>query len=337
MGFIGRLFSRTPNIVAIGGGTGLSTLLRGLKEHTDKITAVCTVADDGGSSGRLRKDFDILPPGDIRNCLVALSDIGPLLEQLFQYRFEESDLRGHSFGNIFLAALTRITGDFSKAVAEANRVLNVRGRVLPATLTKVGLVAHHADGSKSTGESFIGAGTGKRIERISLKPEPEPVSDEIIEAIAQADLIILGPGSLYTSVIPNLLISNMLPAIADSPAIKCYICNVMTQEGETTGYTAADHVEALMRHATPGLLDFVIVNDGEIEPKMLLKYRQKDSEPVIVDEERLEELSQSLEVVHGDLVNSDNVVRHDSDKLAHIVLSTYQRIAKDRIKPKYAV
>ncbi|MCA8939219.1 MAG: YvcK family protein, partial [Planctomycetes bacterium] len=233
MGLLGKLFRRTPSIVAIGGGTGLATLLSGLKAHTDKILAVCTVADDGGSSGRLRKDFNILPPGDIRNCLVALSDSHELLGRLFQYRFEESDLKGHNFGNIFLAALTRVTGDFYTAVKEANHVLNVRGEVLPATLTKVALVAHHADGSKSTGESLIGAGTGKRIERISLKPEPEPASQEIVEKIEEADLIVLGPGSIYTSIIPNLLIKDVLPAIKRSNAIVCYVCNVMTQPGES--------------------------------------------------------------------------------------------------------
>ncbi|MCK6439043.1 MAG: YvcK family protein [Planctomycetes bacterium] len=262
MKFITKFIKRPPSIVAIGGGTGMASLLRGLKEHTDKITAVVTVADDGGSSGRLRKDFDILPPGDIRNCLVALADVGPVLEELFQYRFTESDLRGHSFGNLFLAALTRITGDFSKAVEEANRILNVRGRVLPATLTKVALVAHHSDGTKSTGESLIGRGRGKWIERISLKPEPEPASKEIINAIEGADMIVLGPGSLYTSVIPNLLISGILPAIADAPAIKAYVCNIMTQPGETGGYTAADHVDALLRHATPNMLDFAVFRDG---------------------------------------------------------------------------
>jgi uncharacterized cofD-like protein len=331
-----RLLRREPSIVAIGGGTGLATLLRGLKVHTGKILAVCTVADDGGSSGRLRRDFDILPPGDIRNCLVALSNSGPLLEELFQYRFSESDLRGHSFGNIFLAALTRVTGDFNTAIAEANKILNVRGRVLPATLTKVALVAHHTDGSKSIGESLIGSGTtGKRIQRISLKPEPEPASKEILDGIAAADLIILGPGSVYTSVIPNLLIGGMLPALADSPAIKGYVCNVMTQPGETPGYTASDHAEAVIRHATPGLLDFVVVNTGEISEKMQLKYQAQGAAPVVYDKARMQKLAGDFQVTEADLVNTDNVVRHDSSKLAAAILVTYREILKQRGgKPK---
>jgi len=330
MGLIDTLpmFRKKPSVVALGGGTGLATLLRGLKQHTDKILAVCTVADDGGSSGRLRKDFDILPPGDIRNCIAALSNDAELLEKLFQYRFQESDLRGHSFGNIFLAALTRVTGSFNEAVEEACRILKVKGRVLPATVTKTALVAHHTDGSKSTGESLIGSGT-RRIERISLKPEPEPASDEIISAIEEADLVILGPGSLYTSVIPNLLIGGILPALVRTPAIKCYICNVMTQPGETPGYTASDHAEALIRHATPGLLDFMVVNTGEISDKMLLKYQGQGAEPVICDDAGFQRLSVAFRIVRTDLVNNDNVVRHDYDKLAEVVMSTWRECAKE--------
>lgn len=322
------MFKRKPSVVAIGGGTGLATLLRGLKLHTEKILAVCTVADDGGSSGRLRKDFDILPPGDIRNCIAALSNDADLLEKLFQYRFQESDLRGHSFGNIFLAALTRVTGSFNEAVEEACRILKVKGRVLPATLTKTALVAHHTDGSKSTGESLIGSGT-RRIERISLKPEPEPASQEILQAIEDADLVILGPGSLYTSVIPNLLIGGILPAMVKSPAIKCYICNVMTQPGETPGYTASDHAEALIRHSTPGLLDFMVVNTGEISEKMMLKYQGQGAEPVVCDDRGFERLSVAFRIVRADLVNSGNVVRHDSDKLAEAVMTTWRDCAKE--------
>ncbi len=333
MKFFSKIFQRTPSIVALGGGTGLSTLLRGLKAYSDKITAVCTVADDGGSSGRMRKDLDILPPGDIRNCLVALSDMSPLLESLFQYRFEESDLRGHSFGNIFLAALARVTGDFHTAIQEANQILNVRGQVLPATSTKVALVAHHPDGSKSTGESFIGARkAGKRIERITLKPEPDPAHPKIIEAILQADLIVLGPGSLYTSIIPNLMVTGILPALSDSQALCAYVCNVMTQPGETYGYSAADHVEALIRHATPGLLDFVVLNQGDVSEEILAKYEQQGAIPVDSDEGRLKELSKEIQIVRADIVSSDDLVRHDSDKLARVLMETYQEIVKERSK-----
>ncbi len=329
MGLIDSILRRKPNVVALGGGTGLPTLLRGVKEYTDKIIAVCTVADDGGSSGRLRKDFNMLPPGDIRNCIAALSTDSPLLEELFQYRFTASDLRGHSFGNIFLAAMTRVTGDFYTAVKEACRILKVRGNVLPATLTKIALVAHHTDGSKSTGESLIGRG-GKRIERISLKPEPEPASDEILEAIRKADLILLGPGSLYTSVVPNLLIRGMLPALIDSPAIKAYVCNVMTQPGETGGYTASDHAAALIRHSTPSLLDFMVVNTGTISDKMRFKYEAQGAEPVIYDKANFKRLNAKFRVVEADLVNDDNVVRHDPERLAEAVMGAWRECVKDR-------
>ncbi|MCA8944751.1 MAG: YvcK family protein, partial [Planctomycetes bacterium] len=226
MALFPRLFRRSPSVVAIGGGTGASGLLRGLKEHTDKLTAIVTVADDGGSSGRFRKEFGMLPPGDIRNCLAALSDAGPVLEKLFQYRFEEGDLKGHPFGNIFLAAMTQVSGDFEQAVKEANRVLNVRGRVLPATTTKISLIAEHSDGSKTTGESLVGK-VNKPVKQLSIKPEDVQAGTDVVDAIMQADLILLGPGSVYTSVLPNLLIPEITEALLRTTGVVGYICNIM--------------------------------------------------------------------------------------------------------------
>jgi uncharacterized cofD-like protein len=307
-----------PKIVVIGGGTGLSTLLYGLKEYTSNITAVVTVADDGGSSGRLREQFGLLAPGDIRNCLVALADTEPLMRNLFQYRFGgKAELNGHSFGNLFITAMTRITGDFEKAVKESSKVLAIRGRVIPSTLEQVGLVAEYDDGSKILGESKISK-KNKPIKRIFLNRlgcEPTP---EAINAIREADAVIIGPGSLYTSIIPNLLIEGITKAILESKAIKIYVCNIMTQHGETDNYKASDHVEAIVKHAKSKVFDCCILNLARIPPEFIERYKLEESAPVAADAQRLQEMGFS--VINEDLVNAHNFVRHDSQKLAKIVL-----------------
>lgn len=329
MALFPRLFRRSPTVVAIGGGTGASCLLRGLKEHTDKLTAIVTVADDGGSSGRLRQEFGMLPPGDVRNCLAALSDSGSVLERLFQHRFEEGDLKGHAFGNIFLAALTQVTGDFVSAVKEANRVLSVRGRVLPATGVKVSLVAEHSDGTKTTGESLVGR-VDKPVVRLHLRPADVKAAPEVVDAIMQADLVVLGPGSLYTSVIPNLLISEVREALLATPAVVGYVCNVMTQRGETSGFPASRHVRAIMDHASPELLDFVLVSTSTIPDKLLAAYRAEGSVPVTADMAELSKLPGQVRIIAADLASADNFVRHDSARLAEVLLETFREFRKNR-------
>ena len=331
MALFPRLFRRSPSVVAIGGGTGASGLLRGLKEHTDKLTAVVTVADDGGSSGRFRKEFGMLPPGDIRNCLAALSDAGPVLEKLFQYRFEEGDLKGHPFGNIFLAAMTQVTGDFEQAVREANRVLNVRGRVLPATATKISLIAEHDDGSKTTGESLVGK-VNKPVKRLSIKPEDVPAGTDVVDAIMQADVVLLGPGSVYTSVLPTLLIPEIPDALLKTNAAVGYICNIMTQPGETQDFVASRHADVIIEHTSEALLDFVIVNTGKIPDGLAQAYAAEHSIPVKPDVDKLTELPGHPRIVTADLVKADHVVRHHPGRLAELCLATYKEIAKEKAK-----
>jgi uncharacterized cofD-like protein len=331
MALFPRLFRRSPSVVAIGGGTGASGLLRGLKEHTDKLTAIVTVADDGGSSGRFRKEFGMLPPGDIRNCLAALSEGGPILEKLFQYRFEEGDLRGHPFGNIFLAALTQITGDFEQAVREANRVLNVRGRVLPATTSKLSLVAEHEDGSKTTGESLVGK-VQKPVKSLSIKPDDAPAGPEVVDAILQADLVLLGPGSLYTSVLPNLLIRGIRDALQRTPAVIGYVCNIMTQPGETQDFTASRHVSVIDEHLGASVVDFVVVNIGAIPERLAQAYAAENSVPVEVDVDGMNSLPGRPRILTEDLVSADHVVRHHPGKLAEMCLMAHREIARDKAK-----
>ena len=272
-----------PKIVVVGGGTGLGTILRGLKEITSHLTAIVTVADDGGSSGRLRRELGILPPGDIRNCLVAMADIEPLLERLFQYRFTgSSDLSGHNFGNLFLAAMTDITGDFEEAIKESSKVLAVRGRVLPATLEHVVLKAEMEDGRIITGESEIPK-SRVPIKRDFLEPADCKPVNEAIAAIKEADIIILGPGSLYTSIIPNLLVTEIAEAIRNSAAFKVYVCNAMTQAGETDNYSASQHLKAIIDHTGRGLVDFALVNNETISPEILERYSEEGAKQVRVD------------------------------------------------------
>jgi uncharacterized cofD-like protein len=311
---------RGPKIVVVGGGTGLSTLLRGLKEFTGNLTAIVTVADDGGSSGRLRKEMGVLPPGDIRNCLVALADSEPLMARLFEYRFPEGDptgLGGHTFGNLFIATMSAITGDFEEAVKESSRVLAVRGRVLPSTLENVVLIAQCQGGRVVYGESTIGK-CRTRIEKVFLKPANPRALPEALSSIAKADAIVLGPGSLFTSVIPNLLVEGIPDAIRESRAPRIYVCNVMTQPGETDCFTAADHVKAIMDHAGSGIIDYVLINTGGVPEKLAEKYSLEGAYPVEVDRDRLELLG--IKVIEEDLISNMDYARHDPFRLAEAVL-----------------
>lgn len=309
---------RGPHLVVIGGGTGLSNMLRGLKEYSSNITAIVTVADDGGSSGRLRAETGILPPGDIRNVLVSLADAEPMMKRLFQYRFPEgTGLEGHSFGNLFITTMWDIMGDFEEAVKESSQVLAVRGQVLPSSLANIILCAELEDGSIINGESSINT-TGKRIRRVFLKPEDAAILPEAREAILEADSIILGPGSLYTSIIPNLLLQGMVEAIIESKAWKLYVCNVMTQPGETDGYSASQHLEAVELYSKKGLVHAVLVNDGPIPLSMAQKYREEGAYPVEVDVQRLRE-SGTL-VVTKDLISHKDYIRHDPYSLAESIM-----------------
>ncbi|MFA5410418.1 MAG: YvcK family protein [Candidatus Omnitrophota bacterium] len=319
-----KQLGRGPKIVAVGGGTGLSVLLTGLKEYTSNITAVVTVADDGGSSGRLRQQFDILPPGDIRNCLVALADAPALMRDLFQFRFDSSsELAGHSFGNLFITVMTRLTGDFEKAIKETSKVLALKGQVIPSTLNNVVLVARHKDGSVTEGEDKIPK-SRIPIEKVSLKPLEPQATPEAIKAIEEAQIIVLGPGSLYTSIIPNLLIKEITESIAASSAIKIYICNIMTQPGETDGFRASEHVKTLVAHSHPRILDYCILNTGEIPQPILNRYVKEKSYRVSPDRQNIE--SMGYRVIEDDVSITDDVVRHDPLKLAKIIFSFFEEI-----------
>ena len=284
-----RKLNYGPKIVAVGGGTGLSTMLKGIKKITNNITAVVTVGDDGGSSGRLRQELGILPPGDIRNCIAALADDEDLVTKLFQYRFKTGEgLEGHSFGNLFLTALCAITGNMVKAVQESSKVLNIRGRVLPSTLDDMKLAAEMEDGSIVEGESNIPE-SGKKIKRLFTQPANCKALPDVISAIKEADLIILGPGSLYTSVIPNLLIKEISEAISKSSAKKIYVCNIMTQPGETTGYTASEHIQAILDHSGySNLVQAMLVNNS-LPEDLSPDYEKADSYPVVIDTEKIKE------------------------------------------------
>ncbi|SHK76513.1 gluconeogenesis factor YvcK family protein [Desulforamulus aeronauticus] len=311
-----RSLQRGPKIVAIGGGTGLSSLLKGLKEYTSNITAIVTVTDDGGSSGRLRDNLGILPPGDIRNCVVALADKETLMEEVLQYRFESGELAGHNLGNLFLAGLNNVSGGFDGAVRTLSKVLAIRGQVLPATLENVTLGAELADKTLVFGECSISA-SQSRIKRIFLRPEVCCPMPEALDAIQEADIIILGPGSLYTSIIPNLLVQGMAEAIQNSPAQKLYICNIMTQPGETQNYTASEHMKAIFDHVGP-IVDQILVNSETIPNRLLKKYREKGAIPVRVDAANLSRLG--VKVWSKYLVQHSNLVRHQPEKLAQAVM-----------------
>ncbi|WP_188541856.1 gluconeogenesis factor YvcK family protein [Paenibacillus segetis] len=314
---------RVPRIVVMGGGTGLSVMLRGLKEKPLDITAIVTVADDGGSSGILRNELHMPPPGDIRNVLTALADVEPLLSDMLSYRFAAgSGLAGHSLGNLILAAITDISGDFVTAVRELSRVFAVRGRVLPAAGQAVILHAEMEDGSIVTGESKIPEAQGK-IKRIFLEPQEVEPLPEAVEAIRDADAILIGPGSLYTSIIPNLLVPKLAEAVLENTeAIKIFVCNVMTQPGETDDYTVSDHLQAVYEHVGHHLFDYVIVNDGEIPPQVQDFYAEKGAKPVQIDMDVV--TSRGYKVISDTLVLFRRYLRHDADKLSQHIYQLVQ-------------
>jgi uncharacterized cofD-like protein len=336
---MGLLQASGLNIVSIGGGTGLSTLLSGLKDYVgtriESLTAIVTVTDDGGSSGRLREEFQILPPGDIRNCMVALAEDEHLLTKLFQYRFEsEGDLSGHSFGNIFLTALTAVTGDFLEAIKMTSEVLAIKGRIFPSTMEDIALVAELDDGNIVEGETHIVA-SRRRINRLWLSRKHSKPLPETLQAIKQADVITIGPGSLYTSIIPNLLVDGIVEALRDSAALKIYVSNIMTQPGETEGFSGEDHLRALYKHSPDLQIDYVIVNSAPIHEHMREKYRADGA--VQVEFESLSgqgpwqnvtvavdpETSVSFRAVMADLLSEKAVVRHDPHKLARLIFDIY--------------
>lgn len=319
-----RYLERGPKIVTIGGGHGLSHLLLGLKEYTSNITAIVTVADSGGSSGRLREEFNIVAPGDIRNCLVALADAPKLMGDLFQFRFsKESQLQGHNFGNLFLTAMVQLTnGDFEKAVEESSRVLAIRGKVVPSTVNNVHLVAEYVDGTHTQGEAMIPK-KNVRIRKVYLNPADAVPTQEALTAIAEADIVVLGPGSLYTSVLPNLIIKGIADAIAKSSAYKIYVCNVMTQPGETEGYSASDHLRAIIDHANKGVINACMVNSAQAPAEALERYKEENSFPVVADVEKIKEMGYT--VIATDLLGVDSYVRHDSAKLTQALIRLIEK------------
>ena len=322
-------WERGPKITAIGGGTGLSTMLRGLKKYTKNLTAVVTVADDGGGSGVLRRDIGMPPPGDIRHCMESLANVEPIMERLLTYRFQEGSLAGQSFGNLILAALNGVTGSFEEAVAQMSQVLAITGRILPVTSADVQLEAVFENGARVVGESKISSFNKEqdcRIAHVALLPERPAALPDALQAIREADLILMGPGSLYTSVIPNLLVEGVVEAICRSEALKIYVCNIMTQEGETEGYTAADHVDALLSHGAPGLVDLCLANSAPVRPGLVEKYREEDAAPILVDRERIRAMGLELEEYPVASEGGD-YARHDPDRLAAAVLDVYRRRA----------
>ena len=324
-----------PKVVAIGGGTGLSTMLRGLKNHTKNLTAIVTVADDGGGSGMLRQDLGMPPPGDIRHCMEALANAEPLMQQLLTYRFPagSGNLTGQSFGNLILAALNGISGSFDEAVAKMSQVLAITGRVLPVTTANVTLEATFENGTRVLGESKISdfkKAQDCRIRSVRLLPERPAALPEAVRAIEQAELIILGPGSLYTSVIPNLLVEGISEAVCAARAVKVYVCNIMTQDGETEGMTASDHVKALLDHSGPGLIDLCLCNSAPVRPGLVERYKVEDAVPIVVDRPAIEALG--VEVVERPLASETlNYARHSFARLSAAVMEIYRERADTRI------
>ncbi|OUN20658.1 hypothetical protein B5G34_14125 [Flavonifractor sp. An82] len=333
--FYERRWAQGPKVVAIGGGTGLSTMLRGLKNHTKNLTAIVTVADDGGSSGMLRQDLGMPPPGDIRHCMEALANAEPLMQELLTYRFPQGsgNLTGQSFGNLILAALNGISGSFDEAVSKMSQVLAITGRVLPVTNADVVLEATFENGTRVQGESKISdfkKAQDCRIQSVRLLPEHPHALPEAIRAIEEADLILLGPGSLYTSVIPNLLVDGISEAVCASRAMKIYICNIMTQDGETEGMTASDHVKALLRHSGPGLVDICLCNSAPVRPGLLERYKEEDAAPIVVDKEAIEALG--VEVVTRPLASETlDYARHSFARLSAAVMELYEERASTRV------
>jgi conserved hypothetical protein, cofD-related len=325
-----------PRIAVVGGGNGLSTMLRGLKNYTENLTAIVTVADDGGGSGRLREDLGMPPPGDIRNCMEALANTEPLMSELMHYRFQEGSLAGQSFGNLFLAAMNGVSPSFDVAVSRMSEVLAITGRVLPVTTADVQLEAEFENGASVVGESKISYCKKKedcRIARVRLLPEHPRALPEALSAIRQADMIVLGPGSLYTSVIPNLLVDGIVGAIRDSDALKIYVCNVMTQEGETEGYTVADHIAAIFKHGGPGLFDLCLTNSSPIPRGVAARYASEGAELIRCDADRC--AAMGVEIINRPVATVENgFVRHDPGHLAReLILLHAERsvhIAGDR-------
>ena len=325
----------SQKLVAIGGGTGLSTLLAGLKQLVGKrghglwiesLSAIVTVSDDGGSSGRLREELQMLPPGDIRNCMIALSEDSSLLSRLFRHRFRGSgELGGHSFGNLFLAALTEVTGDFTEAIRLSSEVLASKGHIFPATISDVRLVAELEDGTIVRGETQISASRAP-IRGLRLEPEQCLPLPEVLKAIRAADVITVGPGSLYTSILPNLLVSHVAHAIGETQATKIFISNLMTQPGETDGYTARQHLETVKKYAPEIHFDFVIVNDRRISNEQAERYAAEDAYQIGIDDDTIDSaLDRSTEVIRADLLDEGEKVRHNSDRLARCVVACRQR------------
>lgn len=316
-----------PRIVVIGGGTGLSTMLRGLKTYTENITAIVSVSDDGGGSGVLREDLGMLPPGDIRNCITALANTEPTMMELMNYRFPEGINKGQSFGNLFLAALNGITGSFEEAVTRMNEVLAVTGKVLPVTNANVDLVADFENGASVVGESKIAAKKKQqncRIHQVRLEPQKPKALPHAIDAILSADMIILGPGSLYTSIIPNLLVDGIVQALEKSKAPKIYVLNIMTQDGETEGYTAFDHLHALLQHSAPHLVDACIYNTAPVPDPIQARYKTEDAEPVEMDMQRFREAG--VEMYGFPLIaGGSQLARHDPALLAQAIVNVFGR------------
>lgn len=313
-------------VVTIGGGTGLSVLLRGLKKYPLEITAVVTVADDGGSSGKIRSDMNIPSPGDIRNVIAALSDVEPYLEKMFQYRFDSGEVKGHPVGNLMIAAMTDIHGDFSTAVKVMSRILNVRGTVLPTTNDIATLNAVLSDGEIIRGESSI-TKAGGVIDHVYITPSRVKPNEDVLKAIEEADYIIMGPGSLYTSIIPNLVISNVSEKIRESKAKKIYVCNVMTQHGETDNYSVCDHIVAINKHVEENIFDLVIANSREFDDSILSKYHKEKQEPVKIDQEKIEELGIKL-IKNNDVgIVDNNTIRHNAEKVSELI---YDYIIDDK-------
>ncbi|WP_294155991.1 YvcK family protein [uncultured Clostridium sp.] len=319
-----RLLVKGPKIVVIGGGTGLSTMLRGLKYYTSNITAIVTVGDDGGGSGDLREDLGMLPPGDIRNCILALADTEPLMEDLLQYRFKDGRLKNQSFGNLFLAAMAGISDNFEEAVQKMSSVLAVTGKVIPVTLDNMKLIAKLQNGNIVEGESQIpeeAVRQNSRIEELMINPENAKALKEALTAIKEADAIVMGPGSLYTSITSNLLVKDISKAVRKSNAIKIYISNIMTQPGETTGFKVSDHLKVLRKYGGKDIVDYVIVNTGEITEELKEKYSQEGAELVKLDVEDIKAMG--IKIVGENLVKINNgTVKHDSDKLAEVLADT---------------
>ncbi|MCY6354543.1 gluconeogenesis factor YvcK family protein [Clostridium sp. ZS2-4] len=317
-----RLLVKGPKVVAIGGGTGLSTMLRGLKHYTSNITAIVTVGDDGGGSGALREELGMLPPGDIRNCILALADTEPLMEDLLQYRFKDGNLKNQSFGNLFLAAMDGLSNNFEEAVQKMSSVLAVTGRVLPVTLDDMVLKAELENGNIVQGESNIpkeSINQKSKINRLFIEPENAQALKEAVDAIMEADAVILGPGSLYTSVIPNLLVKDISNSLKNSKALKIYVSNIMTQEGETDDYGVAEHIQAIFKHCGSGIINYVATNTQTISEQIKEKYLEQNAKQVKIDEKEINNLN--VKIAEGDFITIKNGwIRHDPDKLAKFLM-----------------